>query len=45
MIPSAILEAAPYSLTFGDIVFAKVIATNVKGDSPESDEGYGATII
>ena len=37
-----VLRAAPYSLDWGDSVFAKIIATNSYGDSLESDEGNGA---
>lgn len=44
-VPLTTLTAAPYSLNFGDSIYAKVIATNVKGDSIESDEGNGAIII
>lgn len=44
-VPLATLTSAPYSLSFGDSIYAKVIATNVKGDSIESDEGNGAIII
>lgn len=40
-----ILEAVPYSLSLGESVFAKVLASNVKGDSSESDVGSGALII
>jgi hypothetical protein len=35
----------PFSLYWGDSVWAKVIATNVYGDSVESVEGNGAIII
>lgn len=38
------LRAAPYSLDWGDSVFAKVIATNNYGNSVESLEGNGAVI-
>jgi hypothetical protein len=41
-IPVTVLRAAPYSLDWGDSVFAKIIATNSYGDSLESDEGNGA---
>ena len=43
-IPVAVLRAAPFSLDWGDSVFAKVIATNLYGDSLESLEGNGAYI-
>lgn len=39
------LESIPYSLSLGEDIFAKVLATNIKGDSIESDVGTGATII
>ena len=35
----------PYNLEWGSSIFAKVYATNVKGDSVESIEGNGAIII
>lgn len=44
-IPLSILTAVPFSLTNGDSIRVKVIATNVKGDSEESLVGNGATII
>jgi hypothetical protein len=40
-----VLTSSPYSLTLGLNVVFKLIATNVKGDSTESIEGNGATII
>lgn len=43
-IPVAVLRESPYSLEWGDDVYAKVIATNVYGDSTESLEGNGAYI-
>jgi hypothetical protein len=36
---------APYSLSLGESVSAKIIATNDKGSSGESDVGNGATLI
>jgi hypothetical protein len=44
-VPLSTLTSAPYSLSLGNDVNVKVIATNVKGDSPESLQGSGATII
>jgi hypothetical protein len=44
-VPLSALTSAPYSLSLGDSVNVKVIATNVKGDSSESSQGSGATII
>lgn len=44
-IPAADLHAAPFNLAWGTPVYAKLIATNVKGDSVESDIGNGGTII
>lgn len=35
----ATLTATPYSLSLGDGIFAKVSATNIKGESVYSDEG------
>lgn len=43
-IPLATLQAAPYLLTWGDSVFASVIAINTYGDSLESDQGNGGLI-
>lgn len=39
------LVAAPYSLSYGESIFAKVVATNSKGDSIVSDAGNGAIVI
>jgi len=44
-VPLSTLTSAPYSLVVGDSVTVKVVATNVKGDSLESADGNGATII
>jgi hypothetical protein len=43
-VPVTVLRAAPFSLDWGDSAFAKVIATNIYGDSLESLEGNGAYI-
>lgn len=43
-IPVAILRTTPYSLDWGASVYAKVIATNLYGDSLESEQGNGAII-
>jgi len=43
-IPVTVFKAAPYSLDWGVGVYAKVIATNLYGDSVESLEGNGAII-
>lgn len=45
MISLSSLAQAPFSLSIGDDVFAKVTATNVKGESNESDSGSGGLII
>ena len=37
--------AAPFSLTWGSSVYAKVSATNIRGNSPESLAGNGAKLI
>ena len=37
--------AAPYSLYWGDSVYAKVKATNIVGDSAESLEGNGGVLL
>ena len=39
------LRVAPYHLTWGSSVFAKVMAINIKGNSLVSDEGNGAVIL
>jgi hypothetical protein len=44
-IPLATLTTSPFSLSYGESVYARVVATNIKGDSVESDEGNGAIII
>jgi hypothetical protein len=43
-VPVTILRAAPYSLPWGTDVHAKVVATNLYGDSGESAVGNGAVI-
>jgi hypothetical protein len=43
-IPVSIFRASPYDLPWGSSIFAKVIATNIYGDSLESLEGNGAVI-
>jgi hypothetical protein len=40
----ATLRASPYTLEWGSSVYAKLFATNVYGNSLESDEGNGAII-
>jgi hypothetical protein len=44
IIPVAVLRNSPYSLDWGSSIYAKVIATNLYGDSLESLEGNGAII-
>jgi hypothetical protein len=39
------LMNAPYSLTWGSSIYAKVVAYNIYGDSVISDAGNGAVII
>jgi hypothetical protein len=43
-IPTATLMSPPFSLQWGDEIWAKVIAYNEYGMSEESDAGNGATI-
>lgn len=45
MIPVSVLRAAPFSLDWGDSVYAQVFATNIKGDSLTSEAGNGAIIV
>ena len=44
-IPIADILVSPFNLAWGVSVYAKVIAVNVYGESIESDEGNGATIL
>lgn len=39
------MTSTPFNLNTGNSVYAKVIATNEKGDSEESEIGSGAYII
>jgi len=43
-VPVTVLRAEPFSLPWGSNVYAKVIATNVYGDSAVSPAGTGAVI-
>jgi hypothetical protein len=43
-VPVTTLSSTPFSLAWGTSVYAKVIATNVYGNSLESVEGNGAVI-
>jgi hypothetical protein len=43
-IPVDTLKAAPFNLLWGTDVYVKIIATNAKGDSDESNPGHGAII-
>jgi hypothetical protein len=43
-IPVTVFRTAPYSFEWGSSIYAKVIATNIYGDSVESNEGNGAVI-
>jgi hypothetical protein len=43
-IPVTIFRTSPYDLAWGSSIYAKVIATNLYGDSTESTEGNGAII-
>lgn len=44
-IPISTLRQAPFSLEWGSGVYVKVVATNIYGDSIESDIGNGAMIL
>lgn len=44
-VPISTFRSTPFELNLLDSVYVKVFATNVKGDSLESLEGNGATII
>lgn len=43
-VPISTLIDSPYSLLWGDLVYARVTAVNVYGESSVSNEGTGATI-
>jgi hypothetical protein len=43
-IPVTVLRSSPYSLQWGESVYAKIVATNIYGNSLLSDEGNGAII-
>jgi hypothetical protein len=43
-IPVTVLRASPFSLAWGTSVYAKVIATNIYGNSVQSTAGNGAVI-
>jgi hypothetical protein len=43
-IPVGTLIAAPFNLPWGTDVYVKIIATNAKGESDESNPGHGAII-
>lgn len=45
IIPISVFKAEPYSLAWGDEVYAKVTASNVYGSSTTSLEGNGAVIL
>jgi hypothetical protein len=44
-IPVTTLKAAPYSLPWGEHVYAKVVATNFYGSSDASESGDGGAMI
>jgi hypothetical protein len=44
VIPVTVFRSTPYDLPWGSSIYAKVIATNLYGDSLESLEGNGAVI-
>jgi len=43
-IPVTVLRASPFSLSWGSSVYAKVLASNIYGNSLVSSEGNGAII-
>jgi hypothetical protein len=43
-LPISALQAAPFNLGLGESIYAKVIAYNVIGNSPDSTSGNGAVI-
>jgi hypothetical protein len=44
-VPSYTLTQAPFGLAWGSSINAKVIATNIRGESLSSDAGNGAVIL
>jgi hypothetical protein len=44
-VPIATVRAAPFSQPWGASIYAKVIATNIYGDSTTSSTGNGAVIL
>jgi hypothetical protein len=44
-VPIATLRAEPFLLPWGSSVWARVIATNINGDSEASADGNGAVIL
>lgn len=44
-IANTALNTSPLNLLWGSSIYAKVIATNLKGNSPVSDSGNGAVIL
>jgi hypothetical protein len=44
-IPSSVLNSAPYTIPWGQSIYAKVAAINAYGYSETSEEGNGAVII
>ena len=43
-VPISVLQATPYTLVWGDSIYATVLATNSVGSSAASDPGNGAVI-
>ena len=44
-VPISDLRGTPFSLAWGSSVYAKLIATNIYGDSSNSNTGNGAIIL
>lgn len=45
LIPNIQFTYAPFSLSWGDDVYAKIVATNIKGNSAVSDSATGSRIL
>jgi hypothetical protein len=45
LVPISELITIPYSIEWGSLIYARVYASNVKGDSPWSTVGTGAKIL
>jgi len=40
-----VLKTSPYNLAWGTLVYVRVVATNIYGNSGISDVGFGANLV